>query len=213
MVSSIGRATATFHPTPSIARGDTNRSGPILSALRYMADLVEELGAFARSRAHERYAADDVHEAVAWALRLVGKQHGGKLRIEAGCPRGCTPRWMPWRSSTTIDLRKREERTMRRLPKNRRPTHPGKVFLEDFLMPLGITQKEAADRLRISYPRMNEIIRGKRSVTPDTALRLGRFTNTEPEFWLNLQQAADLWDAMHSDRAGELERIEPAHVA
>lgn len=101
---------------------------------------------------------------------------------------------------------------MRRLPKNRRPTSPGEVFLEDFLLPVGITQKEAAARLRISYPRMNEIVNGKRSVTPDTALRLGKFTNTEPEFWLNLQQAVDLWDAMHSDQAAELEEIQPAHL-
>ena len=102
---------------------------------------------------------------------------------------------------------------MRRLPKNRRPAHPGEVFLEDFLIPLGITQKEAAARLRISYPRMNEIINGKRGVTPDTALRLARFTSTEPEFWLNLQQATDLWDAMHSDQAAELAKIRPARVA
>ena len=101
---------------------------------------------------------------------------------------------------------------MRRLPKNRRPTHPGEVFLEDFLKPLRITQKQAAERLRISYPRMNEIVNGKRTVTPDTALRLGRFTGTEPEFWLNLQQAVDLWDAMHSDEADELKEIRPAAV-
>jgi antitoxin HigA-1 len=85
--------------------------------------------------------------------------------------------------------------------------------LEDFLMPAGITQKEAAARLLISYPRMNEIVNGKRSVTPDTALRLGKFTNTEPEFWLDLQQAVDLWDAMHADEAAELKEIKPAHVA
>ena len=102
---------------------------------------------------------------------------------------------------------------MRRLPKNRRPTHPGQVFLEDFLTPLGITQKEAAERLRISYPRMNEIVNGKRTVTPDTALRFARFTRTEAEFWLNLQQAVDLWDALHSDEALELDEIQPAHVA
>ena len=58
---------------------------------------------------------------------------------------------------------------MRRLPKYRRPTHPGEILLEDFLRPLGISQKKAAERLRISYPRMNEIINGKRSVTPETA--------------------------------------------
>ncbi|NNF12128.1 MAG: HigA family addiction module antidote protein [Gemmatimonadetes bacterium] len=100
-----------------------------------------------------------------------------------------------------------------RLPKNRRPTSPGEVFLEDFLIPLGITQKDAAERLRMSYPRMNEIVNGKRAVTPDTALRLSKFTGTEPEFWLNLQQAVDLWDALHSDAAEELDSIEPAQVA
>jgi addiction module HigA family antidote len=99
---------------------------------------------------------------------------------------------------------------MRRLPTNRRPTLPGEVFLEDFLEPLGITQKEAARRLGISYPRMNEIVKGKRAVTPDTALRLAKFTSTEPEFWLNLQQTVDLWDALHSGLAKELKRIEPA---
>lgn len=102
---------------------------------------------------------------------------------------------------------------MRRLPKNRRPTPPGEVFLEDFLLPLGITQREAAERLRISYPRMNEIVKGRRAVTPDSALRLAKFSSTEPEFWLNLQQAVDLWDAMRTEQAAELEEIRPAHVA
>jgi antitoxin HigA-1 len=100
-----------------------------------------------------------------------------------------------------------------RLPKNRRPTHPGQVFLEEFLLPLGITQKDAAERLRISYPRMNEIVKGKRSVTPDSALRIARFNGTEPEFWLNLQQAVNLWSALHSDQADELDEIQPARVA
>ena len=100
-----------------------------------------------------------------------------------------------------------------RLPKNRRPTPPGQIFLEDFLVPIGMTQRAAAGRLRISYPRMNEIVNGKRSVTPDTALRLAKFTETEPEFWLNLQQAVDLWDALHSEQASEVESIEPARVA
>jgi addiction module HigA family antidote len=97
-----------------------------------------------------------------------------------------------------------------RLPSDRRPVHPGEVFLKDVLVPLNLTQREAAERLRISYPRMNEIVNGKRSVTPDTALRFARFTGTEPEFWLNLQQARDLWDAMHSEAAAEVQQIEPA---
>jgi antitoxin HigA-1 len=59
---------------------------------------------------------------------------------------------------------------------------------------------------------MNEIVTGKRAVTPDTALRLAKFTETEPEFWLDLRQAIDLWDAIHSDQAAELEEIQPAQV-
>jgi addiction module HigA family antidote len=59
---------------------------------------------------------------------------------------------------------------------------------------------------------MNEIINGKRSVTPETALRLSRYTGTEPEFWLNLQQALDLWDAIHSDAASDVLEIHPAAV-
>lgn len=98
---------------------------------------------------------------------------------------------------------------MPRLPKNRRPVHPGKIFLEDVLEPLEITQKEAAERLGISYPRMNEIINGKRRVTPETALRLARFTGTEAESWLNLQQNLDLWEALHTEDIEDIERIEP----
>lgn len=94
------------------------------------------------------------------------------------------------------------------LPKNRRPVHPGKVFLEDVLEPLGITQKEAAERLGISYPRMNEIVNGKRRVTPETALRFARFTGTEPESWLNLQMSRDLWDAQQSEDLEDIEKIE-----
>jgi len=100
-----------------------------------------------------------------------------------------------------------------RLPRNRRPTHPGEILLEEFLVPLGITQRDAAERLKISYPRMNEIVNGKRAVTPDTALRLSRFTGTSAEFWLNLQQAVDLYDALHSEEARDLESIQPAQVA
>ncbi len=98
---------------------------------------------------------------------------------------------------------------MRRLPKHRRPSHAGEVLRENFLEPLGLTQKEAAHRLRISYPRMNELVNGKRRVTPETALRFGRLTSTDPAFWLNLQQAVDLWDALQSKIAEEIEEIEP----
>ena len=62
----------------------------------------------------------------------------------------------------------------RRLPKIRPPTHPGEMLLHEFLIPLGVSQSAFAVRLGISFPRLNEIVRGKRAVTPDTALRLGR---------------------------------------
>ncbi len=62
----------------------------------------------------------------------------------------------------------------RKLPQNRPPTHPGEMLLEEFLKPLNITQTEFGHKLGVSYPRLNEIIKKRRSVTPDTALRLSR---------------------------------------
>ena len=85
-----------------------------------------------------------------------------------------------------------------RLPQNRTPTHPGEVLLEEFLEPYGLTQKELARRIGVSYPRVNELIHGKRGVTPDTALRLAKLFGTTPEFWLNLQLAHDLYRARQS---------------
>jgi addiction module HigA family antidote len=82
------------------------------------------------------------------------------------------------------------------IPKHRPPTHPGEILLEEFLKPLKLTQVEAADRMAISQNRLNELIRGKRGVTADTALRLAKLLKTTPEFWLNLQNAYDLYEAM-----------------
>jgi len=65
-----------------------------------------------------------------------------------------------------------------RLPKNHRPTHPGEIFLEELLIPLDFTHQDATERPHISYPRMDGFIKSNRSVTPDTALRLARFTST-----------------------------------
>ena len=98
---------------------------------------------------------------------------------------------------------------MTRLPEKRRPVHPGQVLREECLEPLGMSQTEAAERLGISYPRINEVVNGRRSVTPDTALRLARLFDTDPEFWLDLQQAHDLWEAMHAPEAANLEEIVP----
>lgn len=84
------------------------------------------------------------------------------------------------------------------IPKHRPPTHPGEILLEEFLKPLKLTQVEAADRMAISQNRLNELIRGKRGVTADTALRLAKLLKTTPEFWLNLQNAYDLYEAKHA---------------
>ncbi|OGO34305.1 MAG: addiction module antidote protein, HigA family [Chloroflexi bacterium RBG_16_54_18] len=72
------------------------------------------------------------------------------------------------------------------------PVHPGEVLLEEFLKPLGISQNQFAKAMNISAARLNEIVRGRRGVTADSALRLARATNTTPEFWLNLQTLFDL---------------------
>lgn len=97
----------------------------------------------------------------------------------------------------------------RRLPTHMPPTHPGEMLLEEFLRPLGITQSAFAARLGVSFPRLNEVINGKRSVTPDTALRLARVTGMSADFWLGLQQDWDLWHAMRSEAAAEIEQLEP----
>ena len=78
------------------------------------------------------------------------------------------------------------------LPENRRATHPGQILLHEFLEPLGTTQKALAEHLGISVQRVNELVRGKRGVTPDTAWLLAKAFKTSPEFWMNLQVAYEL---------------------
>ena len=73
------------------------------------------------------------------------------------------------------------------LPKNRRPTPPGEIIKYEYMEPLGLTQQQLADALKISRVRVNEIISGKRGVTPDTAIRLSLLFNTTVEFWLGMQ--------------------------
>lgn len=75
------------------------------------------------------------------------------------------------------------------------PTHPGEMLLEEFLKPQDITQVEAARRLGMSTTRLNEIIRGKRGISADTAWRLGDWLGTGPEVWMSLQSKRDLWHA------------------
>lgn len=85
-----------------------------------------------------------------------------------------------------------------RLPKHRPPTHPGEMLLEEFVKPSGCTQVEVAERLGVSYPRLNEIIHGKRGITTDTALRLEKLFGMDADFWLNLQRDWDLWETTRS---------------
>ncbi len=106
----------------------------------------------------------------------------------------------------------RERLVARRLPTHRPPTHPGEMLLEEFLKPLGISQSAFAIRLGVSFPRLNEIIRGKRAVTPDTALRLARVLGMSADFWLGLQQDWDLWHALRSKAAAEIEHLEPLRL-
>lgn len=82
----------------------------------------------------------------------------------------------------------------------RSPTRPGEVLVEEFLAPLGMSQAEAARRTGMSANRLNELVRGKRGVTADTAIRLARVLGTSPEFWLNLQMTFDLWQAHQAER-------------
>jgi addiction module HigA family antidote len=95
------------------------------------------------------------------------------------------------------------------IPRNRAPTHPGEMLLEEFIRPLAMKQTEFAERIGVSYPRLNEIIHGKRAVTPDTALRLEQVFGMDAQFWLNLQLAWDLFQVRRSPASKEIRRIKP----
>lgn len=82
---------------------------------------------------------------------------------------------------------------MVRVPTERVPTHPGEMLLEEFLLPMGLTQRELADAIHVPYQRINEIINGRRGMTPSTALRLAKFFGMSASFWLNLQLRWDLY--------------------
>ncbi len=87
---------------------------------------------------------------------------------------------------------------MVRIPTHRVPTHPGEILLEEFLGPMGVTQRELADGIGVPYQRVNEIVNQRRGITPSTALRLAQFFGTSSGFWLNLQVR---WDLYHAQRA------------
>lgn len=97
---------------------------------------------------------------------------------------------------------------MIRIPTHRAPTHPGRMLLEEFLEPLGLTQRQLAQAIHVPYQRVNEIINGRRGMTPSTALRLEKFLGMSSSFWMNLQLRWDLYHAHERDDK-ELESIQP----
>ena len=99
---------------------------------------------------------------------------------------------------------------MVRIPTNREPTHPGEMLVEEFLLPMEITQRELADAIHVPYQRINELANKKRGVTPSTALRLALFFGVSADFWLNLQMRWDLYKAQKLEKS-ELARIKDYH--
>lgn len=75
---------------------------------------------------------------------------------------------------------------MVRIPTQRTPTHPGEMLLEEFLNPMGLTQRVLADAIHVPYQRINDIVNGRRGITPSTALRLAKFFNLSADFWMNV---------------------------
>ncbi|MCU0640070.1 MAG: HigA family addiction module antitoxin [Candidatus Krumholzibacteria bacterium] len=91
---------------------------------------------------------------------------------------------------------------------NIRPIHPGEILREEFLVPLGLSANGLAIELKVPAPRISEIVRERRAITPDTALRLARYFGTSPEFWMDLQSAYDLKTTARAV-ADTLEQIAP----
>ena len=81
------------------------------------------------------------------------------------------------------------------IPKHRQPTHPGEIVLREYLEPMGLSQVELARRMGVPVQRVNTLVNGKRDVTAETAILLSRVFKTSPEFWMNLQDARDLYEA------------------
>ncbi len=98
--------------------------------------------------------------------------------------------------------------SIQRTSRQRRPSHPG-LFIKEFILhELSIPQKQLAKVLGLPRGTINQLVNGKRKITPDIALRLSRFTKTTPELWLNMQRSIDLWDARHAKNDG-IDSIRP----
>jgi len=88
---------------------------------------------------------------------------------------------------------------MIRIPTHREPTHPGEMLREEFLTPLGMTQQALADAIRVPHQRINELVNGRRSMTPSIALRLAQYFGVSADFWMNLQLRWDLYQVQQSE--------------
>ena len=97
---------------------------------------------------------------------------------------------------------------MVRIPTHRTPTHPGEMLLEEFLKPMGITQRQLSHSIHVPYQRINEIINQKRGITPSTALRLAKYFGVSEDFWLNNQLRLDLYKTRQKEML-ELKKIHP----
>ena len=97
---------------------------------------------------------------------------------------------------------------MLRVPTKRQPTHPGEMLLEEFLIPMNLTQRELADAIHVPYQRLNEIVNGRRGMTPSTALRLSKYFGNSAGFWLSLQTR---WALYHAEQVEDeiIKNIEP----
>lgn len=93
------------------------------------------------------------------------------------------------------------------------PIHPGETLREDFLKPLGLTANRLAAELFVPVTRVNDIVRGRRAVTADTALRLARYFGTTPHFWVNLQSNYDLELAQDAKGSEIFDRVRPHRAA
>ncbi|MCG8368325.1 MAG: HigA family addiction module antitoxin [Pseudanabaenales cyanobacterium] len=89
---------------------------------------------------------------------------------------------------------------MIRVPTDRAPTHPGEMLVEEFLKPMGLTQRDLADAIHVPYQRINEVVNGKLGMTPSTALRLEKFLGMSASFWLNLQLRWDLYFVQQAEK-------------
>lgn len=100
---------------------------------------------------------------------------------------------------------------MVRIPTERVPIHPGEIVLEEFLNPMGLTQRQLADGIHVPYQRINDIVNGRRGITPSTALRLAKYFSMTPEFWMNLQLRWEMYFAQQKEEAA-LDLIVPVSI-